>query len=231
MGRDKALVLWDGIPMVQRVYTVARSLRQQAPQTSQTSQPMRSIILSAWNDRYANLDLPGCEFLDDHQPGSGPLIALDQAMQALVSSRDRSVNSTQKKATQKAAKNLTKHPTNTGITPENPQPQAPEWILLLACDLPSLDRDHLAQLCDRVTHCDRRTLAIVPGSDGAWEPLCALYRLTAQASLRQFIETGGRSFQHWFKQLATEDAAIDTVAIAAQDRAWLRNCNTPADLP
>jgi molybdopterin-guanine dinucleotide biosynthesis protein A len=96
--------------------------------------------------------------------------------------------------------------------------------------LPSLDRDRVAQLCDRVAHCDDRTVAIVPRTDRAWEPLCALYRRTAQPRLQEFIQAGGRSFQRWFEPLAAIPGAIETVAIAADDRAWLHNCNTPADL-
>ncbi len=190
MGRDKALVLWQGEPMLQRVYAVARSLTP------------RSIILSAWNDRYADLDLPSCEFLGDHHPGSGPVVALNQALQ-----------------------DVTIPPIQ---TPE--MPETPEWILLLACDLPSLDRDRVAQLCDRVAHCNDRTVAIVPRTDRAWEPLCALYRRTAQSQLQEFIQAGGRSFQRWFELLAAVPGAIDTVAIATEDQAWLHNCNTPADL-
>jgi molybdopterin-guanine dinucleotide biosynthesis protein A len=199
MGRDKALVLWRGEPMLQRVYAVARSLTP------------RSIILSAWNDRYADLELPGCEFWVDRHPGSGPLVALDQAFTALETSLSQ--------------ENQT-HSTRSA----NPTYPIPDWILLVACDLPSLDRDRVAQLCDRVAHCDDRTVAIVPRTDYGWEPLCALYRQTAQPRLQAFIQGGGRSFQHWFDQLAAIPGAIEAVAITAGDRAWLHNCNTPADL-
>jgi molybdopterin-guanine dinucleotide biosynthesis protein A len=188
MGRDKALVLWQGEPMVQRVYDVARSLTP------------RSIILSGWNDRYADLDLANCEFLHDQHPGSGPLLALAQALHDVTGS------------------------------PISTPPQTPEWILLLACDLPSLDRDRVAQLCDRTAHSDDQTIAIVPRTDRAWEPLCALYRRTAQPRLQAFIQAGGRSFQRWLELLVLEPGTIDTVSIATDDRGWLHNCNSAADL-
>ncbi|TAF51129.1 MAG: molybdenum cofactor guanylyltransferase [Oscillatoriales cyanobacterium] len=198
MGRDKALAVWHGEPLLQRVYGVARSLTP------------RSIILSAWNDRYAHLELPGCEFWVDHSPGSGPLVALAQVF-AACESRSQPIPS--------APSGQQTHPI-----------QQPAWVLLLACDLPSLNHDRVAQLCDRVTHCDDRTIAIVPRTDDTWEPLCALYRRTAQPQLEAFIHTGGRSFQRWLNQLAAVPQAIEAVAIAPDDRAWLHNCNTPADL-
>jgi len=185
MGRDKASLAWDGEPMLRRVYTAARTI---APHT---------FVMSAWNERYRDrddLDLSGCRWIGDPNPGAGPLVALCGAIDDLAA---RSVPH--------------------------------DWLLLLACDLPSLDRDRLADLCDRAASRPRSTLAIAPRTDRGWEPLCALYRPAARASLADFLAAGGRSFQAWLTKLAAIEA-IEAVEVAAADRAWLRNCNTPEDL-
>ncbi|MGD1903354.1 MAG: molybdenum cofactor guanylyltransferase [Geitlerinemataceae cyanobacterium] len=181
MGRDKALVPWQGVPMLQRVYDATRSLT------------VRSFVMSAWNDRYRDaLELGGCEWLCDREPGAGPLVSLRQALDDLA---ERELG----------------------------------WVLLLACDLPSLDRARLVELCDRARACGEEKLAIVPQTERGWEPLCALYRLEARSSLADFVTMDGRSFQAWLDRRAAA-SEVEAVSVAPGDRGWLRNCNTPADL-
>ncbi|MGB7057964.1 MAG: molybdenum cofactor guanylyltransferase [Geitlerinemataceae cyanobacterium] len=73
MGRDKALILWDGIPMLQRVYRVA----------VECGVPVS--VLTPWRDRYQNILPPDCQWIEESQPGEGPLVALAQGLAQLDS--------------------------------------------------------------------------------------------------------------------------------------------------
>jgi molybdenum cofactor guanylyltransferase len=67
MGTDKALLPWQGMPMLKRVYTVAQHCCTKVE------------ILTPWLDRYREL-LPDAIFKREQQPGTGPLIALAQIL-------------------------------------------------------------------------------------------------------------------------------------------------------
>jgi molybdenum cofactor guanylyltransferase len=69
MGQDKALIPWDGIPLLQRVCQVASQCCQQV------------YILTPWPERYQEI-LPDVnyQFLVESNPGQGPLVALAQAL-------------------------------------------------------------------------------------------------------------------------------------------------------
>ncbi len=69
MGRDKALLTVDGIPLLQRVYTAARAAFDQKASI---------YVMTAWPERYQSLDL-NVHFLPESQPTQGPLMALAQA--------------------------------------------------------------------------------------------------------------------------------------------------------
>ncbi|NJK30419.1 MAG: molybdenum cofactor guanylyltransferase [Acaryochloris sp. SU_5_25] len=68
MGTDKALLCWQGVPLLARVCQVAL---QCCP---------RVYVLTPWPDRYQHL-LPGsCQTLVEETPGEGPLVALGQGL-------------------------------------------------------------------------------------------------------------------------------------------------------
>jgi molybdenum cofactor guanylyltransferase len=73
MGRDKALLPWQGVPMLKRVHTVAEDCCA------------RVEILTPWPDRYHEL-LPDAIFQVEQKPGFGPLIALFQSLGQVESS-------------------------------------------------------------------------------------------------------------------------------------------------
>lgn len=73
MGRDKALVLWEGVPMLQRVYRMA----------VECGVPVS--VMTPWPDRYREILPPDCCWLEESQPGEGPLVALSQGMAQLES--------------------------------------------------------------------------------------------------------------------------------------------------
>lgn len=106
----------------------------------------------------------------------------------------------------------------------------PDWILLLACDLPNLQSEILQTWASQLADLPETAIAYLPrhlevNSDEVikqWEPLCGFYRSQCRDSLTEFIEKGGRSFQKW---LATQEI----VEIPNVPSSMLFNCNTPDD--
>ncbi|HEY9883850.1 MAG TPA: molybdenum cofactor guanylyltransferase [Thermosynechococcaceae cyanobacterium] len=97
-----------------------------------------------------------------------------------------------------------------------------EWVLLLACDLPSLSGEWLQQWANALEHVGD-AIALLPRSTKGWEPLCGFYRTSCLANLRAAIEQGDRSFQSWLTQEVVKELPVD-------DHQMLFNCNTPQDL-
>lgn len=68
MGRDKSLVLWEGVPLLRRVYDVAAAVVGDV------------AVMTPWGDRYREILPADFEGLADEQPGEGPLVALEQVL-------------------------------------------------------------------------------------------------------------------------------------------------------
>jgi molybdopterin-guanine dinucleotide biosynthesis protein A len=109
--------------------------------------------------------------------------------------------------------------------------QFPDWILLLACDLPNINSDTLQIWINHLADLPTSAIAYLPKSSQAnsddhsaksWEPLCGFYRWQCRDSLTKFIADGGRSFQKYLG----DRAAIE---IPDVPHAMLFNCNTPED--
>ena len=67
MGQDKALLLWDGVPLLQRVCQVA-------------SHCCESVYgITPWPDRYRAI-VSSVTWLSEPHPGEGPLVALAQGL-------------------------------------------------------------------------------------------------------------------------------------------------------
>jgi molybdenum cofactor guanylyltransferase len=100
-----------------------------------------------------------------------------------------------------------------------------DWVLLLACDLPNLSTSAIQSWIDELVDVDDRSMAYLPRNlEGkGWEPLCGFYRRSCLASLLEYVELGGRSFQGWLANCNVSELPI-------ADRQLLFNCNTPADL-
>jgi molybdopterin-guanine dinucleotide biosynthesis protein A len=94
--------------------------------------------------------------------------------------------------------------------------------LVVACDLPLLDRPTLDQLlAGRVA--SRLATAFASASDGLPEPLCAIYEPASRDPILRFIAAGGSCPR---KFLARHDTAMLTLATPRA----LDNVNTPEDL-
>jgi molybdenum cofactor guanylyltransferase len=101
--------------------------------------------------------------------------------------------------------------------------ETPEWVLLLACDLPNLQPEILQQWMLTLPQLPETVTAALPKSQAWWEPLCGFYRIQCRTSLKKFVETGGKSFQQW---LENESVAVLPLA----EQTMLLNCNRPEDL-
>ncbi|WP_448603647.1 molybdenum cofactor guanylyltransferase [Thermoleptolyngbya sp.] len=99
----------------------------------------------------------------------------------------------------------------------------PEWTLLLACDLPRLQAAAVQQWATQLDTVQPGAIAYLPRDPQGWQPLCGFYRLSSLPLLRDFVQAGGRSFQHWLVQHPVAE-------IPGIDFAHLLNCNTPDDL-
>ena len=71
MGSDKALVDYQGKPMLLSVYQVAAACTEQV------------YILTPWSDRYQNILPPDCQYLVESQPGKGPVNGLYQGLEQI----------------------------------------------------------------------------------------------------------------------------------------------------
>jgi molybdopterin-guanine dinucleotide biosynthesis protein A len=99
--------------------------------------------------------------------------------------------------------------------------------LVVACDMPALDPDVLAFLQKAVTP---DVDAVVPKIAGQWEPLCAVYRHTAEPRLQQFLETGGRSARQALTTLRIRRVDETALRRLDPDLRCFTNLNTPQDL-
>lgn len=102
------------------------------------------------------------------------------------------------------------------------QSQHPEvaW-LVLACDLPLLDRETLAHLL-RSRRPERQATAYRSSHDGLPEPLCAIYEPSSRAPIRAYIASG-RDCPRKFLINA------DTALLDQPDPGALDNVNTPSE--
>jgi len=96
-----------------------------------------------------------------------------------------------------------------------------EGNLIVACDMPGLSGVFLSHL---VARADARpgTVILPHGPDGRAQPLCAVYPLSALATLQRHFERGVRRVE-----TALEGLAVEPLAIA--ELSYFQNVNTPGD--
>jgi len=72
MGRDKAFILFAGVPLLTKMCETAQGVASQV------------FVISPWRSRYQSLIPQGCQFLAEIQPqenqSAGPLIGFSQAL-------------------------------------------------------------------------------------------------------------------------------------------------------
>ena len=201
MGQDKALIEFQGIPLVQKVCRVAQSCTSQV------------YVITPWTERYQYLVPEGCRLIREvafpkgRSHLSGP-VSTDR--------RDK-----------KKAENRRKIPPPGPLVGFSQAlthvPVTTEWVLLLACDLPNLTTAVIGQWSGYLAATPEESIALLPRHAKGWEPLCGFYRRRCLALLEEFIEGGGRSFQQWLAPHPVQELPLI-------NRQVLFNCNSPEDL-
>ncbi|MBK1986054.1 molybdenum cofactor guanylyltransferase [Sphaerospermopsis aphanizomenoides BCCUSP55] len=72
MGEDKALIIIQGKPLLEKVGNVAKNFTDTI------------YIVTSWPERYQNLDLNGCEFIQENPSNTqGPLVGFAQGLEKI----------------------------------------------------------------------------------------------------------------------------------------------------
>lgn len=176
MGKDKALITVQGVPLLQQVCEVAMKCTPAV------------YVVTPWAERYQHILPNSCRIIREVLPpgetqSHGPLVGFAQGLAHVET----------------------------------------DWVLLLACDLPQLQVEILQSWATQLQTVPPNAIAFLSRQSKGWEPLCGFYRRQCLPLLTQFINTGGRSFQHWLSQHSVQELPIT-------DEQIFFNCNTPADL-
>ena len=150
----------------------------------------QTYVLTPWPERYIHLLPSNTVLLRETVTGAGPLIALAQGWSMVLQAAQQRSDC------------------------------APDWLLVLACDMPTLN-GHTFQRWQRMLETvDEDEIAALPHHNSRWEPLCGFYHRRCLPSLQQAIQRNIRSFQQWL-------AAEKVISLPVADSNVLRNCNTP----
>lgn len=171
MGRDKALIDFNGQPIIAHVIETLRALADDV------------IVVSNRADEYVRF---GARIVPDFDPPSGPLGGIAAGLSA--------------------AKN--------------------SLALVVACDMPFLNKSLLSYLIDRADNVD----AVVLQFENEYEPLHAVYRRTCLPFIQEHLAKGDRrviSFFDDIKLLTIPQA--DWLPLDPTARS-ISNLNTPEDL-
>jgi len=95
---------------------------------------------------------------------------------------------------------------------------ASDRCLIVACDMPWLDRENLQSMVEHVTEAE---VLVARGENGV-EPLCAVYRRSSLPVLRAALQEGDRTVRRVIGRLRTEEWPVSDVRLVF-------NANTPAD--
>jgi len=170
MGRDKALLCYQGLPLLRRLYDLAQLF----------ADPV--YVVTPWRDRYAAILPENSQWIAESLPTQGPLVGFASALPHIQT----------------------------------------DWILLLACDLPRLTPESLAEGVQQLASVPDSAIAFLPRHAKGWEPLCGFYRRKGLSSLLAYIAIGERSFQWWLANQSVQEWVMEN-----PQTLW--NCNTPAD--
>ena len=176
MGRDKALITIEDVPLLQQVCEVAIAV----------ASPV--YVVTPWAERYQKILPKGCSVVrevlwaEESLP-HGPLVGFYQGLAQVQT----------------------------------------DWALLLACDLPRLNKAEVIKWTQYLPEVSSDAIALLPRHPKGWEPLCGFYRRRCLPLLAEYINSGGRSFQRWLAQYSVQELPVTNVQL-------LFNCNTPADL-
>jgi molybdenum cofactor guanylyltransferase len=79
MGRDKATIEIDGIPLIRRIYDVVAGCRDQNIST------IEIYVVTPWSERYRSILPIDCNFIAEESPHQGPLCGFAQGLSQIGS--------------------------------------------------------------------------------------------------------------------------------------------------
>ncbi len=78
MGRDKATIEIDGVPLIRRIYDAVAGC-EDIGNRDRSLHP-QIYVITPWTDKYQSLLPEDCEFIPERVPDCGPLLAFSQAL-------------------------------------------------------------------------------------------------------------------------------------------------------
>ena len=175
LGRNKALELVGGVPLIARVTSALQSISSE------------TVIVVAEERQAEVLPLPSdARVVRDLYPNSGSLGGI---LTGLISA--------------------------TGV-----------WALVVACDMPFLNKALLSEMASERDDCD----AVVPVLDGRPEPTHALYSKVCMEPIRKKIEAGDLKISAFFESVRVKYLPQRTIEMIDPGLWSFFNVNTPKDL-
>ena len=175
LGRDKALELVGGVPLVSRVTSAIEAISSE------------TVIVVAEERQAQALPLPGdARIVRDLYPNAGSLGGI---LTGLIAA--------------------------TGV-----------WTLVVACDMPFLNRALLSEMASNRDDCD----AVVPLLNGRPEPTHALYSKVCIEPIRNKLEAGELKISAFFESVRVKYVPQRTVEMIDPGLWSFFNVNTPQDL-
>ena len=175
LGRDKALELVGGVPLVSRVTSAIETISSE------------TVIVVAEERQAQALPLPGdARIVQDLHPNAGSLGGI---LTGLIAA--------------------------TGV-----------WALVIACDMPFLNRALLSEMASNRDDCD----AVVPLLNGRPEPTHALYSKVCIEPIRNKLEAGELKISAFFESVRVKYVPQRTVEMIDPGLWSFFNVNTPHDL-
>ena len=101
------------------------------------------------------------------------------------------------------------------------------WALILSCDMPFLNREFLAYLCERASV--SRNQVVVPESASGLEPLCACWNINAYSTVRAGFDGGVRKVSDAMRRLSMEVLDEPVWKRFDSEGRLFWNMNTPDD--
>jgi molybdenum cofactor guanylyltransferase len=88
MGRDKASIEIEGIPLIRRIYEVVAACRAPASSPDEDRADLLShsiYVQTPWAQRYQPILPASCQFISEPQLHQGPLVAFERGLRAMTS--------------------------------------------------------------------------------------------------------------------------------------------------
>jgi molybdopterin-guanine dinucleotide biosynthesis protein A len=101
-----------------------------------------------------------------------------------------------------------------------------DFVIVVACDMPSLSPAVLALLAGR----DEKFDAVVPVVGGRPEPLCARYSRRSLSAVKRALDTGSRRMISFLDELEVDRLPEPLLRSVDPTLATFENANTPEDL-